>query len=135
MLVITGQENFRILSKAKELAIHTFKITSNCNKYPKKYRFSLVDKMQNKSLELYNFICEANRSTNERGQERRLLQTSAITCCDELQFYVELSMKLDIIAISNAEYWTKLITDIKHMTLSWRSKDSKNSKQAACYMP
>lgn len=43
-------EELRVILKAKELAKHTLIITSNCNRYPKKkkYRFSLVDKMQNK---------------------------------------------------------------------------------------
>lgn len=46
-------EELRVILKAKELAKHTLIITSNCNRYPKKYRFSLVDKMQNKALEIY----------------------------------------------------------------------------------
>lgn len=37
---------FAVIVKAKELAVHSFKLTSNCNRYPKKYRHSLVDKIQ-----------------------------------------------------------------------------------------
>lgn len=42
--------DMRVIVKAKELAVHSFKLTSNCNRYPKKYRHSLVDKIQIKSL-------------------------------------------------------------------------------------
>ena len=43
----------KVIVKAKELAVHSFKLTSNANRYPKKYRHSLCDKIQIKSLELF----------------------------------------------------------------------------------
>lgn len=54
-----AETDLKVILKAKELAEHTLRITSNCNRYPKKYRFSLVDKMQNKSLEIYEYLYEA----------------------------------------------------------------------------
>lgn len=36
-----SETDLKVLVKAKELAVHTFKLTSNCNRYPKKYRYSL----------------------------------------------------------------------------------------------
>lgn len=56
-----AEKDFTILIKAEEPAEHTLRITSNCNHYPKKYRHSLVDKMQNKSLDIYTTLYEANR--------------------------------------------------------------------------
>ena len=50
----------RVINDAKKLAEHTLRVTSNCNVYPKKYRFSLVDKMQNISLEIYMYLMQAN---------------------------------------------------------------------------
>lgn len=35
-----------------ELAKHTFQVTSNCRRYPKNYRFSLVDRMQHKAMDI-----------------------------------------------------------------------------------
>lgn len=115
-----------VIIKAKELAEHTLRVTSNCNRYPKKYRFSLVDKMQVKSLNIYEALMEANRkSLNDYKKERLELQTNAVTYCDELLFYIELSHKLKLINIKSVEYWSKMVTDIKYMTISWRSKDRK----------
>jgi hypothetical protein len=48
-----AEKDLQVIVKAKELALHTMKLTSNCNRYPKKYRHSLVDKMQNKCLDIY----------------------------------------------------------------------------------
>lgn len=121
-----AETDLKVILKAKELAEHTLRITSNCNRYPKKYRFSLVDKMQNKSLEIYEYLHEANRTDlREYARERSELQTKAITYCDELLFYIELSYKLNIINDKSMGYWSKMVTDIKHMAIAWRSKDKK----------
>ena len=117
-------EELRVILKAKELAKHTLIITSNCNRYPKKYRFSLVDKMQNKALAIYEHLYEANRTDLRLyPKERSELQTKAITKCDELLFYIELSMELNIINNKSTEYWSKMVSDIKHMAIAWRTKD------------
>lgn len=42
-----AETELQVILKSMELAEHTFRLTSNCNHYPKKYRFSLVDKIQN----------------------------------------------------------------------------------------
>lgn len=119
-----AENDLKVILKAKELAEHTLRITSNCNRYPKKYRFSLVDKMQNKSLEIYESLHEANRTDlRDYRRERSELQTKAITYCDQLMFYIELSFKLGIINMSSMEYWSKMVSDIKHMSIAWRSKD------------
>ena len=119
-----AETELKVILKAKDLAEHTLRVTSNCNRYPKKYRFSLVDKMQIKSLSIYESLMEANRTDlTDYKRERLELQTSAITYCDELLFYIELSYKLNIINDKSMEYWSKMVSDIKHMTIAWRSKD------------
>ena len=56
-------------------------------------------------------------------RERLELQTKAITYCDELLFYIELSYELNIINSGSMEAWPKMVTDIKHMAIAWRTKD------------
>ena len=117
-------KELQVIIKAKELAKHTLILTSNANRYPKKYRFSLVDKMQNKCLEIYESLYEANRTDlRDYKRDRLELQTKAITYCDEMLYYIELSCELNIISSKSMEYWSKMVTDIKHMTISWRTKD------------
>ena len=119
-----AEEKCDTVLKAQEVAEHTFRITSNCNRYPKKYRFSLVDKMQNKALEIYEYFYEANRTDFRRyRRERSELQTKGITRCDQLLFYIELSYKLNIINIQSMEYWSKMVSDLKYMAIAWRTKD------------
>ena len=118
------EHELKVIVKAKELAIHTFRLTSNCNRYPKKYRHSLVDRMQIKSLDIYDALLEANRINNVvRKQERCEMITKAITLCEELLFYIELSMELELLSNGSAEYWSKMVCDVKYMSLAWRTKE------------
>lgn len=79
----------KVILKAKELAEHTLRVTSNCNTYPKKFRFSLVYKMQNNALEIYEYLHEANRTDLRLfGRERSELQTKAILHCEKGTYYV-----------------------------------------------
>lgn len=48
-----AETELKVIVKAKELMEHTFILTSNSNRYPKKYRHSLVDRIQLKSLDIY----------------------------------------------------------------------------------
>lgn len=118
--------DLKVIVKAKELAVHSFKLTSNCNRYPKKYRHSLVDEIQKKSLHIHNVLLEANRINNLTHKRQRCeMITKAITYCDELLFYIELSMELKLLADNSAAFWSKLVSDVKFMAIAWRTKESK----------
>lgn len=118
-----ANDDLRVIVKAKELIKHTIKLTSNCKKFPKKYRFTLCDRMQNKAMTIYEFLLEANRTPLSCKSTRYELQTKAIWNCDELLTYIELCVDLNIIESSSAEYWSKLVCDIKYMTIKWRKTD------------
>ena len=118
--------DMKVIVKAKELAVHSFKLTSNSNRYPKKYRHSLVDQIQIKSLQIYNTLLEANSINNIRNKYLRCdTITKAITYCNELIFYIELSMMLGLLNGNSSEYWSKMTGDVKCMALAWRTKESK----------
>lgn len=118
--------DLRIIVKAKELAVHSFKLTSNPNRYPKKYRHSLCDAIQKKSLEIYTSLFEANRMDNRTNKYLRCETiTKAITYCDELLFFIELSMNVTELNEKSAAYWSKMVSDVKHMALAWRKSEQK----------
>ena len=119
-----AENDLKVIVKAKELAVHSFKLTSNCNRYPKKYRHSLVDRIQIKSLDVYDTLFEANRINNvTHNRERCEMITKAITLCDELLFYIELSMSLDLLKDNSVAYWSKMVQDVKYMSIAWRTKE------------
>lgn len=102
---------------------YTYKITVNRKRFPKKY-IALIQEIQTLCMNIYKCLMEANRlQLNINKQERLELQTKAATYCDELSCFVELSMNFNLIDSDTVEYWQKKISDIKYMTIAWRSKD------------
>ena len=114
-----------VISKSIDLMRYTIQITSNHKRYPKKF-LVLIQRIQNTCLEIYDSLMRANRlqlQLNNEKEERLKLQTEAITLCDELSCYVQISMDMNLIGGDTVEYWQKKISDIKYMTIAWRSRD------------
>lgn len=104
---------------------YTIQITSNHKRYPRKF-IILIQKIQSTCLDIYDSLMRANRlqlQLNNEKEERLKLQTEAVTLCDELSCYVQISMDLNLIGSDTVENWQKKIFDIKYMTIAWRSKD------------
>ena len=121
-----ADNELNVIVKAKELAVHTFKLTSNCNRYPKKYRHSLVDRIQIRAMDIFETLLEANRINNQTHKWQRCdMITKAVIFCDELLFYIELSMKLELLTDKSAAYWSKMVQDVKYMSLAWRTRERK----------
>lgn len=121
---MNNQKDLQVIIKARQLVVHTVRLTSNANRYPKKYRYALVDKMQRLSMEILTALLHANRTDIRTFKRERLeLQTKAITYCDELLMYIEMSHELEIINAPSMENWSKMVCDIKRMTIAWRTKD------------
>lgn len=47
---------FNVIVKAKDLVKHTFTITNSTERYPKKYRFTLVNRIQDKAVDIYECV-------------------------------------------------------------------------------
>ena len=115
-----------VISKSIDLMKYTIQITSNRKRYPNKF-IILIQKIQSTCIEIYDALMMANRlqlQLNNEKSERLKLQTEAITLCDELSCFIQLSMELDLIGTNTVEFWQKKISDVKYMTISWRTKDS-----------
>lgn len=132
-MVMNFDKDFLLLVKAKELAKYTFNMTDNIKRYPKKYRFTFVNRMQEMTLNIYELINAANElNTNDPValQERLKLQNEAITKCKTLLFLITLSLEIKTIALNDrqSEVWAKYVLDVKNMAVKWHSKDKEKMK-------
>ncbi len=130
---ITGDRDFLLLVKAKDLAKYTINMTENNKRFPKKYRFTFVNRMQDLSLDIYELINEANElNTNdpEALRERLKLQNLAITKCKTLLFLISLCLENKNIALNDrqAQAWAKYVLNVKNMAVSWHNKDKEKLK-------
>ena len=116
---------FALITKAKNLVKHTDMMTSE-KRYPKKYRFTLVNRMQDRCLEIYECIVDANElSLTDKGEsaERLRLQRRALTLCKTMLFLIEISLEKQLISAAQCATWTKAVCDVKNMTASWHKGD------------
>lgn len=121
-----AETKLKVIVKAKELMKHTYILTSNANRYPKKFRHSLVDRMQIVSMDIYEFLLESNRINNQIEKRIRCETiTKAIMNCDKLLTYIELSMELEILNPKSAQYWSNMVSDVKYMAIAWRTAEKK----------
>lgn len=95
-------------------------------RFPKKYRFTVVNRLQNLVIDIFQHIQEANEldlSDPQEFRERRYEQKKALTKCKTVLFLIELSFKRNVISKDQCAAWTKYVLDVKYMTASWRKKD------------
>lgn len=120
-----SEQKLKVIVKAIELMKYTMTITSNRKRYPSKY-IQLVKKIQDKSMDIYEYLLDANTTNISTSKQERLeLQTNAITSCDKLSCFIELSMNLKLVGSDTVANWQKQVNDVKYMALAWREKDKK----------
>ena len=119
------QSEFTIITKAKDLVKHTFRMT-NDRRFPKKYRFTIVNRLHDLTIDIFQHIQEANEldlADPQEFRERRYDQKKALTKCKTVLFLIELSFERELISKDQCAAWTKAVLDVKYMTASWRKKD------------
>ena len=120
-----SEQKLQVIVKAIELMKYTMTITSNRKRYPSKY-IQLVKKIQDKSMDVYEFLLDANTlNINTSKTERLESQTKAIVSCDKLSCFIELSMNLNLVGSDTVSNWQKQVNDVKYMAIAWREKDKK----------
>lgn len=65
---------FNVIVKAKDLVKHTFTITNSTERYPKKYRFTLVNRIQDKAVDIYHLIRRTDQYYNSLMKSKEAAQ-------------------------------------------------------------
>lgn len=124
-------QEFALITKAKKLVKHTDMMTGE-KRYPKKYRFTLVNRLQDKCLEIFECIVDANElslADSEESAERLRLQRRVLTLCKTVLFLIEISFEKQLISAPQCEAWTKAVCDVKNMTAGWHKGDKARIQQ------
>ena len=117
-----AENDLKVIVKAKELAVHSFKLTSNCNRYPKKYRHSLVDRIQGGSIDIYSFLSEAyqiNHAKHKKGLCRSII--NAISSCEDMLICVDEWKAICITeeSLILLDHIEKNVCDVEKMSIEW----------------
>lgn len=104
-------QEFAIITKAKDLVKHTFMMTSE-RRFPKKYRFTIVNRLHDLTLDIFQHIQEANEldlTDPQEYRERRYEQKKALTECKTVLFLIELSFEKELISSEQCAEWTRTL--------------------------
>ena len=117
-----------ILQAAKELAGYTLRITSNENNFPKRYRLSVVNKIQDQAVSIIDYLIMAQEiypvSAKELDQ-RLLYQKQARATCRSMMTLMEIAANTFGINAGTFAYWTKMTRDVRNHTTAWIKSDIK----------
>ena len=86
-----------VIVKAINLMNYTMTITSNRKRYPVKH-LTLVKRIQNRCMDIYEYLLDANRLKLDISKSERLeLQTKAISCCEIYEYRMAFKRQVKII--------------------------------------
>lgn len=113
---------YDVLQASKELAGYTLKLTMNEKHFPKRYRFSVTEKLNNKVIEIIDLLVMANELyPNSRIElERRLLwQKQARAACRSLMTLMEIAADTFGVNAGTLEHWTGQAADVRRHITAW----------------
>lgn len=105
-----------VQQKSEELIDYTFVMTDSINRYPKKYRFTFVDRMQNLALDIHTGAVKANELPIS---SRKPLQINILSDLEVLITLIEISLNRSFIDHEECERWTNKALDVKRLAAAW----------------
>lgn len=119
---------YDVLQASKELAGYTLRVTSNEKNFPKRYRFSVVGKIQDKALEIVDLLIMANEiypNTRVELERRTLYQKEARAACRSMMTLMEIAADTFGVNAGTLEHWTGMARDVRNHTTAWIKADLK----------
>ena len=114
-----------VITKAKDLISYLFQISENA---PKKYRFTLISKMQNSALGTLECLILANEillGSEEDNKARKDLQHKAIANLKVLDAIAMTARQVGCILPKQYEVLSRHISDCIKLTGAWINSDKK----------
>ena len=126
-VVRIAKSELSVITKAKDLCSYIMTVT---DKSPKRFRFTLVSRLQNYALDIIEHLIMANEifvsAGDGRSAAQRLAhQRKAMSTLKLLGYISELAMKQECILPKQYEQITKQIYDTQNMLGAWMNSDKK----------
>lgn len=103
--------------------------TNSKQGFPKSALHTYIKTIRETAVSVMKNIHAANDCSFQTEYDRRLdLIHAALNDMNLLLKLVEVSHSLGYIGIKRMGTWTKLIADVKYMTLAWKKKDTERAK-------
>lgn len=119
-----------VISKAKDLGNYIYTITE---KSPKKFRFTLVSKLQNLSMEIIENLFRANSvyirhaKDSARIEKRQGYQKEAFISLKLLTYFAWMAREQQCILPRQYEQIAKQAAEVNQMLVAWAKSDQKKT--------
>ncbi len=103
------------------------KLKRNADKqgFPKSTVHTYIKLIREAAVQVVVNVQTANDCRFETEYDKRLMYIDEILKnCNLLLQLIEISLELEYINLKRCQFWTKAVTDVKYMTLSWKKKDT-----------
>lgn len=129
-----GHGELEVNTKARELAVYTFRIVANDKWFPTS-QHAYVAKLQSCALEIAALCWEANSikvdNNASRYQRRITLQELAAERCNHMMLLIEIAKPLFHLRTTRERHWIGLAKDLRAMIRAWSDKDAVRLKPKA----
>lgn len=103
--------------------------TSDKQGFPKSAVHTYIRLARQTVVDIMVNIQMANDCRFDTEYERRLeLIDAVLKGCNLMLQVICISLELGYINVKRSKHWTKMVTDVKYMTLSWKKKDGDRAK-------
>lgn len=123
-----GHGELEVNTKARELAVYTFRIVANDKWFPTSQR-AFVVKLQTCVLEIATLCWDANSikvdDNIDRYRRRISLQEQAAEQCNRMMLLIEIAKPLFHLKSTRVRYWIGMARDLRAMIRAWSDKDAK----------
>ena len=129
---MAAQSELTVITKAKDLCGYVLTVTE---KSPKRFRFTLVSRMQNLTLDIIEQTYRANevylsgQSREQAVQQRLDYQHGALTSAKILGYMSLLAREQDAILPKQYEQIAKLVSDCQNLLGAWINSDRKRMQR------
>ena len=117
------EREMAVFSHAKKLSEYVFVITE---KSPKKYRWSIVSKLQNTSVEIIEELYHANFKIDN---DRKIFQSNARVKLCLLEHFAEVAKNMQAINNHQMQVLAGLIEDVSKLLTGWIKSDKHLAKK------
>lgn len=123
----TNKSELSVITKAKELCNYVMTVTE---KSPKRFRFTLVSRMQNYALDVIENLYTANEiyirpGQTDQAEKRQAYQQKAQTGLRLLGYIAQLAMEQQCILPNQYEQITRKVYDCRNLLGAWMVSDRK----------
>lgn len=111
----------KVFERATTLIDYTITITENTDRFPKKTRFTFVNRLQDMTLDIYRKLSKANE-LSVSDPKRREIQIDVLSDLNVFLALLEICYKRHHITSHTLSVWVKKTMDVKYLTAAWMKR-------------